>query len=158
MTATVHRRAAAFLRRAGLVTAVLVIIAGIFGMHVMTATHAMHSAASATAAADAHTTEASPDHTGHPAEPGTVADHASAGQGMAGVAGEQCSESGDCPSMQAMTVACTPSAKTASMAAPPPGTLVLEISNNAAAAGAVNGQWSYLPGSPSPCELSISRT
>ncbi|WP_144662979.1 hypothetical protein [Paenarthrobacter nicotinovorans] len=158
MSATVHRRAAAFLRRAGLVTAVLVIIAGIFGMHVMTATHAMHSPASATAAADAHTTEASPDHTGHPAEPGTVPDHASAGQGMAGVAVEQCSESGDCTSMQAMTVACTPSAKTASMAAPPPGTLELQISNNAAAAGAVTGQCSYLSGSPSPCELSISRT
>ncbi|MEO5318868.1 hypothetical protein PV761_09840 [Arthrobacter sp. CC3] len=157
MTATAHRQAPGFLRRAGLVAAVLAIIAGIFGMHVLTGTHAMHSPASATPAADAHTTEASPDHTGHPAESGTVPDHASAGQNMAGVAVEQCSESGDCTSMQAMTTACTPSAKTASMAAPPPGTNVLGNSNNTAA-GAVTGQWSYLPGSPSPCELSISRT
>ncbi|APX03575.1 hypothetical protein [Arthrobacter sp. QXT-31] len=158
MTAAVHRHAAAFLRRTGLVAAVLAIIAGIFGMHVLTGTHAMHSPTSATPAADAHTTAVSPDHAGHPAQPGMVSGHASAEQDLAGVTVEPCSESGDCTSMQAMTVACTPSAKTASMAAPPPGTNVLEISNNAAAAAAVTSQWSYLPGSPSPCELSISRT
>lgn len=159
MSAVIHRHAAAFLHRAGLIGAVLAIIVGIFGMHVLTGTHAMHSPASTTAAADADTTAVSPDHSGHPAEPGMVSDHStSAEQDLTGAAVEPCSESGDCTSMQAMTVACTPSAKTASMAAPPPGTLVLGISNNTAATGVGTGQWSYLPASPSPCELSISRT
>lgn len=156
MSATDHRRAAAFLRRAGLVAVVLAIIAGIFGMHVLTVTHAMHSPASATAAAEPHATAVSPDHAGH----SVAFSHQgrSLEQGRPGAVVGQCSESGDCTSMQAMTVACTPSAKTASMAAPPPGTLVLGSSNNTAPAGAVAGQWSYLPGSPSPSELSISRT
>lgn len=157
MIATAHRHAVAFLRSAGLVAAVLAIIAGIFGMHVLTSTHAMHAPASAGATADTHSA-ASPDHTGYTAVPGTFTEHrALAEQDRPGVAAEQCSESSDCASMHAMTVACTPLAKTASLAAPPPGTLALGI-NNTAAAGAFTGQWSYHPGSPSPCELSISRT
>jgi hypothetical protein len=156
LSATNHRHAAAFLRRAGLVAAVLAIIAGVFGMHVLTATHAMHSPASATAAAEPHATAVSPDHSGH----SVAFSHQgrSLEQDRPGAVVGQCSGSGGCTSMDAMTVACTPSAKTASMAAPPPGTLVLGISNNTAPAGAVTGQRSYLPGSPSPCELSISRT
>ena len=156
MSATDHRRAATSLRRAGLVTAVLAIIAGIFGMHVLTATHTMHSPASATAGAQPHATAVSPDHAGH----SVAFSHQgrSLEQDRPGAVVGQCSDSGNCTSMHAMTVACTPSAKTASMAAPPPGTLVLGISNNTVPAGAVTGQWSYLPGSPSPCELSISRT
>jgi hypothetical protein len=155
MSPTVHRRAAAFLRRVGLVAAVLAIMAGIFGMHALTATHAMHSPASATAAADTHILAGPPGHPGHQA---AVSDQrVFAEQYMAGDGVGQCADSGDCPSMHATTVACTLSAKTASMTAPPPGTFVLEISNTLSA-GAVTGQWSYLPGSPSPCELSISRT
>jgi hypothetical protein len=156
LSATDHRRVAAFLRRAGLVAAVLAIIAGIFGMHVLTATHAMHSSASATAAAEPHARTVPSDHAGH----SVAFSHQgrSLEQDRPGAVVGQCSGSGGCTSMDAMTVACTPSAKTASMAAPPPGTLVLGISNNTAPAGAVTGQRSYLPGSPSPCELSISRT
>ena len=157
MSPTVQRHTAAFLRRAGLIGAVLAIIAGIFGMHVLTGTHAMHSPASATAAAAARTAAVPPGHAGHPAAPGTFSGPASAEQDRPGAGAEQCSESGDCTSMQAMTVACTPSAKTASMAAPPPGTLLLGISNTAAR-GIGTVHWSYLPDSPSPCELSISRT
>jgi len=54
MTVPAHAPAVAFLRRAGLLTAVLALIAGIFGMHVMTATHAMHSPATAPATVSAH--------------------------------------------------------------------------------------------------------
>jgi hypothetical protein len=156
LSATDHRRTAEERGRAGLVAAVLAIIAGVFGMHVLTATHAMHSPASATAAAEPHATAVSPDH----AEHSMAFSHQgrSLEQDRPGTVVGQCSGSGGCTSMDAMTVACTPSAKTASMAAPPPGSLVLGISNNTAPAGAVTGQWSYLPGSPSPCELSISRT
>lgn len=158
MTATAHRQTGAFLRRAGLVAAVLAIIAGIFGMHVLTGTHAMHFPDTAGTAMSTHHAATSADHTGHPAAAADLVHYgASADQSMAGTTVKPCSDSGDCTSMQAMTTACTPSATTASMAAPPPGTNVLGNSNNTAA-GAVTGQWSYLPGSPSPCELSISRT
>lgn len=145
MTALAHRTAAAFPRHAGLVAVVLAIIAGIFGMHVLTGTHATSSPASAAAAAAPHGTGASGD-------PGV-----SAGQDSVRATAEQCSDSRACSNMQTMTAACTPSAKTSSMAAPPPGTLVRGISNNTAAS-ADTGQWTYRPGSPSPCELSISRT
>jgi hypothetical protein len=158
MTATAHRHAAAFLRHAGLVAAVLAIIAGIFGMHVLTGTHAMHTPAAATAAADVHPA-VSPDHSGHAAVSRTfTGSRATAEQDPAGLSGDQCSESGGCTGMHTMSMACTPSANTASMDAPEPGTFVLGILNNTAAAGAFTGQWSYLPGSPSPGELSISRT
>lgn len=153
MAARAHRDAAAFLRNAGPVAAVLAIIAGIFGMHVLTGTHAMHPTATAGAAPAAFA-----GHTGHAASPETITGHRTAGQDRAGITVEQCSGSGHCTSMQDMTMGCTPSVKTASLAAPPPGTLVLGISNNTATAGAGSGHWSYLPGSPSPCELSISRT
>lgn len=49
-----HATANAFLHRAGLLTALLALIAGIFGMHVMTATHNMHSPAVVAVTAGAH--------------------------------------------------------------------------------------------------------
>lgn len=156
MSATVHSRAAAFLRRAGLLAAVLAITGGILGMHILTATHSMQSPASAAATAAGRSVAASSVHTGHPA--GVFAQGRFLERAAAGTAMGQCPESGDCTTgMHSMTAACVPSAKTAPMAAPPPGTLILGISNHTAA-GPVTGQWTYLPISPSPCELSISRT
>ena len=155
MTAA-HRTAAAFLRSAGLVAVVLAVIAGILGMHVLTGTHATHSLASATAGAHTHHhPDASGHHASHQDSPG-MPDAGAAGQdGVRATAG-QSSDSCSCGGMQAMT-SCTPSAKTASLAAPAPGTSVLGIhTGTATARDAV--RWTYLPGSPSPCELSISRT
>jgi hypothetical protein len=155
MTAA-HRTAAAFLRRAGLMAAVLAVIAGIFGMHVLTGTHAMHSPATVTGATSTHHADASGDDA---MNEGSLEMPDSSGAGHAGVhaTAGQCSDSGACSGMQSMTAACIPSPKTASLAAPPPGTLVAGISNSTATARDV-GRWTYLPGSPSPCELSISRT
>ena len=51
--AAAHRTAVAFVRRAGLIAAVLAIIVGIFGMHVLTGTHGMHSPVSAAGASAA---------------------------------------------------------------------------------------------------------
>ncbi|MBT2520069.1 DUF6153 family protein [Arthrobacter sp. ISL-28] len=154
MTATAKARATAFLRHAGLLAAVLAVIAGIFGMHVITGTHAMHSPA-----ATGGTAHAAPsgDH-GHPA-PETVRDHlAPAAQGTASVQAENCSGSGGGASMQTMTAACTPSAKTGSLTAPLPGTAVFAIGSKTGDAAKAIECWSYLPGSPTPGELSISRT
>ncbi|MFE5835317.1 hypothetical protein [Arthrobacter sp. NPDC056493] len=151
------RTAAAFLRQAGLVAAVLAVMAGIFGMHVLTGTHLMHSPALATGAASIHHSGASGDQALTHADALELSDPGAAGhdelQAMAG----HCSGSGACSDMQAMTGSCIPSAKTASLAAPPPGILVLGISNSTVTAcDAV--RWTFLPGSPSPGELSISRT
>ena len=158
MTAPAHAVAIAFLRRAGLLTAVLALIAGIFGMHVMTATHAMHSPATAAATVNAHHDSSPAGHTGvHPPGPSSAPDVHSA-QDEAGARTVQCTDSNNCTSMQSMTSACTPSAKTGSLAAPLPGTGIIIRNTNAESQSTISALWSYLPGSPSPGELCISRT
>lgn len=163
MTAPAHAVAIAFLRRAGLVTAVLALIAGILGMHVMTATHATHTPATA-AAVSTHHDPSPADHPGerHPGPP--TAAQMPAAQDQAGARtvqcmdSNQCTDSNHCTSMQSMTAACTPSAKTGSLAAPLPGTGIIATHTDAATLNMTNALWSYLPGSPSPGELCISRT
>ena len=157
MTAPAHTPAIAFLRHAGLFTAVLALIAGIFGMHVMTATHAMHSATAVTTVSAPHNDSPA----GHTAEHLTgpsSAPELPAAQDEADARTVQCTDSNNCTSMQSMTAACTPSAKTASLAAPPPGTGIIARHTSAGTQSTIGALWSYLPGSPSPGELCISRT
>ena len=158
MTAPAHAAAIAFLRRAGLLTAVLALIVGIFGMHVMTATHAMHSPATAAASASAPHGSSAAGHTAEHLSGPTSAPDAHAAQDEAGARTVQCTDSNHCTSMQSVTAACTPSAKTGSLAAPLPGTGIIARNTNAAMPSAIGLRWSYLPGSPSPAELCISRT
>lgn len=162
MTASHRNVASAFLHRVGLLAGILAVLAGILGMHVITGSHSMHSPAALTAAAgtgaghihsaaaDGHgelgVTDASPAH------------HSSDGHNAPGIVVEQCSCSDSCASMHTMTVSCTPSGKSGSLSVPLPGTAVFGVIPNATAPGAVSGSYSYLPGSPSPGELSISRT
>jgi hypothetical protein len=161
MTAPHWNIAAAFLRQAGLLSGILAVLAGILGMHVMTGTHSMHSPAAftATTAGTVHTEPSGADgHAAHGA-PDTSPIHRSTGlENAASDSVEQCSCSDSCTSLHTMTVSCTPSAKTGSLSAPLPGTAVFGIISNARAPGRVPGLFSYLPGSPSPGELSISRT
>lgn len=158
MTAPAHTRAIAFLRRAGLLATVLALIAGIFGMHVMTTTHAVHSPATAGAAVSAHYESSASGHTGdHAPGPSSAPDMPGA-RGEAGTRTVQCTDSGTCTSMQAMTGSCTPSAKTGSLAAPLPGTGIIARNTNTGTLATISALWSYLPGSPSPGELCISRT
>jgi hypothetical protein len=184
MTVTGNRNGAkAFLHHAGLFAGILAVIAGILGMHVMTgtSTHSAHSPASVATiteiTANAPRTD-SATVTGHAARGGKSAHaghtthgaHAARGAPDttsaypqwsvldASGAAEQCSCSGSCADGHAMTAACTPSAKTGSLAAPLPGTTVVEVSPGSQDDGIVPGLWSYIPGSPSPGELSISRT
>lgn len=160
MTAPAHTRAVAFLCRAGLVAAVLALIAGIFGMHIMTGTHSMHSPAAtqAATAVTAHGPSSGDNHMGQHATGPSSARVAAGVQEAAGTSAGQCSEAGGCTSMQAMTAACTPSAKTGSLAAPQPGTGMISVNINTGALSTITDRWSYLPGSPSPGELCISRT
>ena len=158
MTAPAHARAIAFLRRAGLFATVLALIAGIFGMHVMTATHAMHSPATAGAAVSVHHESSPAGHTGEHAPGPSSAPDMPGAQGEAGTRTVQCTDSGNCTSMQAMTGSCTPSAKTGSLAAPLPGAGIIAGTSATGTLATISAQWSYLPGSPSPGELCISRT
>jgi hypothetical protein len=140
-------RTAVLLCRSALLAGILAVIAGILGMHVMTGNHAAHSHQSlGTPSAPA---AAAPDHAGHhDVVPPATDDDAAA----------QCSCSGSCSGMQAMGAPCTPSAKTASFTAPPPGDAGLAVYDRAGFNPAAPAAYSYLPGIPSPGDLSISRT
>jgi hypothetical protein len=158
MTAPAPARVMAFLRRAGLFAAVLALIAGIFGMHVMTATHALHSPATAAAAVVAHHESSNAGHMAeHPSGPLLAPDTPGPDDESAG-GNVQCTCSGSCSSMQAMSASCTPSVKTGSLAAPLPGTGISFRNPNTGALATISARWSYLPGSPSPGDLCISRT
>lgn len=156
MTAVSRVPVTAFLLRAGLLTAALAIIAGIFGMHIMTAAHNMagaHNMPVATADTvmeQPHSTGSV--HAGHgtkilprPVMAETVASPSS------------CSGAGTCPEMSAMDAACVLAPGNTSLSAPIPGTAphALPDLHGAAAAGT---SYSFSPDSPSPGDLCISRT
>ena len=153
MSVPAYARAIALLRRAGLLAAILALIAGIFGMHVMTATHTQHSAAVGT-----HHHSSPAGHAGEQAPGPASAPNLPGDQGDEGTRTVQCTDSGARTGMQAMTAACTPSVKTGSLTAPLPGTGIIDRNINTGTLAAISAQWSYLPGSPSPGELCISRT
>lgn len=137
--------AMAFLRKIGLLAAVLSIIAGIFGMHVISPAHsAQHQATSHQQAASQH------DPSGHV--------HTTAADVAAVSSMEQCSCSGDCTSMEATQASCTLSTNTTSLAAPFPGISWVGVNTNARGANLATAHWAFHPSSPSPGELSISRT
>jgi len=143
--------ASMFLRRAGLFSLVLALIAGIFGMHVMNGHHIMHGPASAM-------TVAGHSHPGGGAAHGVTAGAAHGPSGEEISAGPGCPD-GDCSGTQAMTVSCTPSGKTSTLTVPVPETAAVGASPvRAGPAGQVSGRSAYTPDTPSPCELSISRT
>jgi hypothetical protein len=148
----------AFLNRTALLTAVLAIIAGIFGMHVITAGHSTHSATAASVAdATIHVDSIlTHHHAGDAHKPARLLDpdrpHSATGS-----VGE-CSCCGNCSDMDEMTVSCIPSAKTASLTAPLPGSTVFAAPTDRGTGDAGAARWSYLPTGPSLLELSISRT
>lgn len=162
--------APAFLRRAGMFSLVLALIAGIFGMHVINGHHNMHGPATpVTAASAGHTHHSHPDGEAargvSPAAAHAFAfagahmsagAHTFAGAHMSAAAG--CPD-GDCCGTQTMTVSCTPSGKTGTLAAPAPGTAVFAAAAvRAGPADPVTGRSAHRPDTPSPCALSISRT
>lgn len=176
MTARISGLSAAFLR-AGLLAAVLAVIAGILGMHVMTANHSSHAGHADVAhlagdAAVEHPAGHSAAHTaghavghgavghsdGGPADSGSSVDGQAASQPDAGTsftASASCSSG--CPGVQQSGTSCIPSAKAGSLAVvPPPAAPAAAAEPAASALGAVG--YSFTPSSPTPCELSISRT
>ena len=148
---TCRRITTAFLPSAGLLALVIAVVAGILGMHVIAAGHGEHSMAAA-----ASTAAAAPAHDGHH-EPERHLEH-QATDAIGHAAPERDACSGGCTDLHATTASCTPSAKTGSLSAPLPGNAAFgDISSAAAPCPAVLW-YSYVPASPSPGELSISRT
>lgn len=152
----------AALVRAGLLAVVMAVVAGIFGMHVMTADHSSHAAhADVSLAAGDSAVGHSPG--GHSAAEHAAVGHSHAGHaatltdavGAAFTASESCSAG--CPDVREEGASCTPLAKTGSLAAvPPPASptaLLAPVFGTHRAAG-----YSFVPPSPTPCDLSISRT
>ncbi|MFJ6028493.1 hypothetical protein ACIQCN_13605 [Pseudarthrobacter sp. NPDC092424] len=142
------------LLRCAVFAGILSVIAGILGMHVMTGSHASHSvvahSAVSHAAAAAATYAASADDGGR--QPGGPA-HPGGDAVVVLSAGAVCGEA--CPGAGEAGAACVPLANAGSFPAiPPPAPAMKQESRTAAAAAA----YSYIPSSPTPCELSISRT
>ncbi|MCZ9880190.1 hypothetical protein [Arthrobacter sp. B2a2-09] len=156
MTATTSGTISSFLRWAGLVLGMLAIIAGILGMHVMTGSHTMHAAAAAGAGAGAgmaHTAEPGDAGHSHLGAPGAVP--AAATPGNTDTA--SCPDPGPCPSAASMGGVCIPAPGPAPLAAPPPGSAPFALQPGPGLSVTFGG-YPYRPGSPSPGELSISRT
>ncbi|WP_324642962.1 hypothetical protein [Pseudarthrobacter sp. LT1] len=153
------RAVASLLRRAWLFAAALAVIAGLLGMHVLTSGHASHGAVSQGerapgpmphSAAAGHTVvahSAGPDHAGHTP--------AASAADMQELASSACG--GSCPGAQESGAPCVPSAPSGPVTlSPPQATLaVLPLLPSASRPGAA---YDYLPPSPTPCDLSISRT
>lgn len=150
------------LRQAWLLAGMLAVIAGLLGMHVLTAGHASHgpvaqgvvshSAASHTAPAG-HTAVVQstvgdhPGHTGHAA--------AAASMDAPALAPATCGTS--CPGAQESGAPCVLSVPGSPVAVFPPQA-TLAVAALLTPARNPSSSYGYLPPSPSPCDLSISRT
>lgn len=147
------RAVASLFRRAWLFAAALAVIAGLLGMHVLTSGHASHGAASQ-GSMSGHSAGHSA--VGH-SDPGSHAGHAlpAAGTDEPQLASAACGDS--CPGAQESGAPCIPSAPSGPVTlSPPQATLaVLPLLPAASRPGAA---YDYLPPSPTPCDLSISRT
>jgi hypothetical protein len=146
------------LLRGALAAGVLAIIAGIFGMHVMTGNHAAHGDHAAALQAERG-------HTGHTDAVDADADHAAVDHPLVGhtdaghaVAASITSCAGSCHRVQESGTSCVPSAKASALAVFPPheNSLVFPAAQGGRTGRGVNHV--HIPPSPTPCELSISRT
>lgn len=148
------------LRSAGLLAGMLAVIAGLLSMHIMTGDHDRPQV-SASPGMDI------PAGVLQPAVP--LQDFGTANAGRAAVPdavsrsvsalelAAACASPDPCTAMSAMDAVCVPSPADTIFAAPLPGGT--PFAPQALAGGAVPvTQYSYLPGSPSPCDLCISRT
>ena len=177
MSAATAARPVALLRHALLLAGLLAVVLGLLGMHVLAGSHGMHDqAASAPAPAGPVTTGQDGGRpAGHGTHDATVRDFvqgpdtpgpASAVPALtpasATVCGTEeppsCVCQDGCAEKQAVHTGCTPSPAGASLSAPPPGSTFLDGESWTAARADRPAGYAYVPGTPSPRELSISRT
>ncbi|WP_454699796.1 hypothetical protein [Arthrobacter humicola] len=164
---------AALLRRASLLATLLAIVAGLLGMHVLAGSHGVHDMAGAAASADGSVadqrTTATAGHASDAGHGGHGSHQAAAMVGPAkavpapaaeNTAGRppSCSCQGNCSEVAAAHGSCVPAPGGASLAAPQPGTVAFAVPDLSAARLQAVAAYAYVPGSPSPGDLSISRT
>lgn len=143
MAKTARHNPAAILLRVALLAGIAAVIAGLLGMHVFSVVHGA-SASTGHPAAESQTTAAA----GHP---GPAAHHETPTP-------PSCVCGGGCGEQHAAHASCTPAAPTASLSAPPPGTTLLTVLPWSGAEPDRLPAYSYRPATPTPSELSISRT
>lgn len=155
MNSRVCRHATVFLRHAAFLAGMLAVIAGIFGMHVLTGIDGMPAPA-VVAATDVHPVQQLQAQQGPAAfNSQNVPADASPDPGTAPA--PACAGSDPCTDMSTMHAVCVPSPASESLAAPLPGNTSLAAPGSAMA-GTSAARYSYLPESPSPGELCVSRT
>lgn len=165
MATSIADTAVAFLRRTSLLAALLAIIAGLLGMHVLAGSHGVHGTAvaapvsnSAPGNAQTTTTATAPtDHTAHTGHGSHEAAPAAAAEST-GNQPPSCSCQGSCGEVSAAHATCVPAPGGASLTAPPPGTSPTAVPALTTGRFQAVAEYRYLPGSPSPGDLSISRT
>lgn len=148
--------------RLALLAAVLAVLAGFLGMHIFSGSQvvrasAEHSAIVAPAVIPGHST-ASHAVSGHTTAGHSGTGHPGAATGHETPAPPSCVGGGGCGEQHTAHVSCTPAPSGASVGAPPPGTTLLAVQPRSAPLAAPATAYSYLPATPTPSELSISRT
>lgn len=162
----ISRAVPSLLCRAWLLAGILAVIAGLLGMHVLTAGHASHGSGSH--GLDSHSpvthSPLSPSG-GAPSGPGAVAPaghvavgHSARGDHADGVAMAAAATCGSpCPLAREPGAQCIPSAPSAPQTGHPPQATLAGLPPLRTVTGP-GSAYGYLPPSPTPCELSISRT
>ena len=176
MAAAFMSHAAAALRRGFLLVGLLAIVAGFLGMHIMTGMHGAHAMTAVTSSTEPAGTSSQTAPASHlirlpmPCKPAqrpmtpwprprpTTAGPERRRNSTAAAPSASCVCQSSCTDPASMHSACVPSAAVTSLAAPPPGMTPTSIHiPDTRGDGAVRA-YSYLPASPSPGDLSISRT
>ena len=157
MSAATATRRVALLRYALLLAGLLAVVVGLLGMHVLADSHGMHTQA-ASSGSTATSTVLHSDTQVHAAH--AVSDTqtpASAPDGGTEVP-PSCVCQGGCAEKPAVHAGCTPSPAGGSLSAPQPGSTFLDGESWTAVQADRPAGYAYLPGTPTPRDLSISRT
>ena len=182
MSAAAAADPVAVLRRAAFLAGLLAVIAGFLGMHIIAGSHGLHAqspppggiqtAPHAAGQAAADQTAGHPaGHSGHGAAgtfsqsddgPAAAETASAVTPAAATVGGTQvppsCTCQGGCAETPAVHIGCTPSPAGASMSAPQPGPALPEGRPWTAEGADRPPGYAYVPGTPTPRDLSISRT
>ena len=184
MSAAAAAHAVAVLRRAALLAGLLAVIAGFLGMHILTGSHGHHTQGSSPGSIQSSTAPpaagaaSAGDSAGHPAGHSS---HGAAGTAVQGydspaaakaaplvkpaaatIGGTQvppsCVCQGGCAEKPSAHTDCVPSPSGASLSAPQPGNTPLEHRPWTDVRADRSADYAHLPGTPTPLDLSISRT
>ncbi|MGP4030505.1 hypothetical protein [Pseudarthrobacter sp. 1C304] len=146
MPAATAARPAVLLRHAFLLAGVLAVILGFLGMHVLASPHVTHAPAAAGGEGS------------HAAEHGTTSSTGHAGHGASPAGLHPAPAADGCTEQPGAHVDCTPSPAGAALSAPQPGATLVTAWPPAAEHTGLLPRSTYSPGTPTPGDLSISRT